>query len=80
MFRQTVGGTEYDIAIVKLSANAPEDYRPIPLVSRSIGIGADTIQVFGFGTDREDVIPAFAKQMFLAAVDNNFWLAMISAV
>lgn len=55
LFRQISGGTEYDIAFVKLASNAPEDYRVMPLADRSTGITADTIRVFGFVTDREDI-------------------------
>jgi hypothetical protein len=77
-FRQITGSTEYDIAIVKLASNAPEDYRVIPLANRSMRIGADTIQVFGFGVDREDDKVPFSafrlRSISLSAVDSSYRL------
>ena len=53
LFRQISGGTEFDLAVVKLATTAPDDYRAIPIINKSISLGAVQLQFFGFGTDRE---------------------------
>ncbi|MCX6125817.1 MAG: trypsin-like serine protease [Proteobacteria bacterium] len=86
LFRQKTGETEYNIAIVKLVSKAPEDYRFIPLANHRTGIGVFTIQVFGFGTDREDDdVPLSAFRLrsisltpinpgYLLGSEQKFWL------
>ncbi len=52
-FRQTSDGTEYDLAIIKLEENVPNDYFPIDLIESTTDIGGLPMQVLGFGTDRQ---------------------------
>lgn len=53
LFRQIRGGTEYDIAIIKLAENAPSDYQAIKLINYPLQIGTQDIQVLGFGADSQ---------------------------
>jgi secreted trypsin-like serine protease len=85
-FRQIPGGTEYDIAIVKMVSSAPVDYREIPLANLSTELGTQSIQVLGFGTNSEDAtVPLTAfrlRSIELKAIDSSdrlgseqkFWL------
>ena len=77
-FRQVAGGTEYDVAIVKLPENSPQDYRPLPLIGTAMDIGKKRIQSLGFGTDREAMdapLSAFRlRSIYLSAAEPTYRL------
>ena len=56
LFRQIPGGTEFDLALVKLSSKAPSRYNPISMISEANPIGEVPLRVMGFGVDREGLV------------------------
>jgi V8-like Glu-specific endopeptidase len=52
-FAQIPGGTEFDLAVIKLSESAPAGFLPVNLIERPSEIGMQKVEVFGYGTDRE---------------------------
>jgi hypothetical protein len=76
LFRQIPGGTEYDLALIQLSASAPKEYRPIGLVDETQLLGKKRVQVLGFGTDQPSgsvVPPHFRlRSILLPAVNSSY--------
>jgi len=77
-FHQVEGGTEFDLAIVKLEANAPDDYRTIPLIDEKETLEANLLHVFGFGLDHDVAnVPLSAfrlRTIALSALEPNYIL------
>lgn len=76
-FRQIPGGTEFDLAVVRLREPAPKDYIPFPINTRAVQMGARRLPVLGFGTDRDAAnIPLSAfrlRQIELTAANSTYY-------
>lgn len=52
-FRQTPGGTENDVALVKLTSRAPSQYEPLEYLRSSNTVDVRSFLVLGFGKDTQ---------------------------
>jgi hypothetical protein len=52
-FKQIQGGTEFDLAVVRLSRPAPRNFAPFSPNESAENVGVRSLQVLGFGADRE---------------------------
>lgn len=77
-FRQISDGTEYDLAIIKLEEDVPNDYFPIDLIKATTDIGRRPMKVLGFGKDRlaqNAPLSAFRlRSISLLSVENEYHL------
>lgn len=85
-FRQIQGGTEWDIALLTLSENAPAGFRHATLINNAMTLGKQSVWVAGFGTDTEDSNPPLSSYRlrkislkaeappYTIGSDQKFWL------
>lgn len=87
LFRQVPGGTENDLALIKLATNAPSNFKPISVIEKPYSVEKIPLTVLGFGKDTESndsplsafrlrkTSLSFVDELYRFGTKQKFWLA-----